>query len=44
MEAAEDDAVVIDTGDSGLAVMQECDPMEVLDAMQAISDYSEALA
>lgn len=44
MEAAEGDSVVIDTGDSGYAVMQECDPIEVLEAMQSISDYSEAIA
>lgn len=44
MEAAEDDSVIIDTGDSGYAVMQECTPIEVLEAMQSISDYSEAIA
>lgn len=43
MEAATEGGVIIDTGDSGYAVMGVCSVMEVLESMQKISDYSQAI-
>lgn len=43
IEAAVEGGVVIDTGDSGYAVMGACSVVEVLQCVQTIGDYSEVL-